>query len=43
VADDKDKKIKEAIKKEGDKKDKEIKPGGIDKIQEKIDRKKKGK
>lgn len=37
---DKDKKIKEEIKKEGDSKDAEIKPGGIDKIQEKIDKKK---
>jgi hypothetical protein len=36
---DKDEKIKDAIKKEGDSKDKEIKPGGIDKIQEKINEK----
>lgn len=35
-----EKKVKDAIKKEGDSKDKDIKPGGIDRIQEKIDKKK---
>jgi hypothetical protein len=39
--DKKEEKIKKEIKKEGDKADKEIKPGGIDKIQEKIDKDKK--